>query len=361
MPKKGYKRKAEGKKKPLPASKKVHWGEDVTVVILPSDELRLKKAIQEGNVRLVWSILEVMDKNNAREFLFQEHKNLKSFWEQNFFYTVNLKAIANIEDYDSSSFQKVVKYFMGLDFLKASISFHSLCICVELHEGKVFSDLLREDFSAAEQAFKSEQQIENSSCAANLDAEKHCDSEASSDTNNIAQSREKMGPESKHASNHNEATETHEHVTILNTKYEDIKSSPSSNAALDQLLNWIYELPQWLQDQILQSTPVKALIESIEQAAAIYDKKSVVDLFVSMRSPAVSDSPNAVENNIHEVVKLLDMPSEGFIDMSMIYKESTISGWILPTVAIIGSGGFGDSAFNGLPMNFDGMNGIEGF
>jgi hypothetical protein len=148
--------------------------------------------------------------------------------------------------------------------------------------------------------------------------------------------------------------------SVIETKTEN---DPEYNELLNHLLSWIYQLPQWLQDQILQSTPVKALIESIEQAAAIHDKKFVVDLFVDIESSEpVSDSSNSVENNMQEGVMLLEKPSEGSIDMSMIYKESTVTGWILPTLAIIGSGNiFGDSAFGGLPMNFNGLNGIEGF
>jgi hypothetical protein len=137
-----------------------------------------------------------------------------------------------------------------------------------------------------------------------------------------------------------------------NSNSSEIKADYDSkpNLVLEFILSWINELPQWLQDKILDSSPIKSLVESIEQTSAMYDKKSVSDIFTISQSFEASDSlQNEVEDNRQEKVKLCDLPSEGAIDMTMIWKEPTVNGWILPMVGIESGNMFeDDAAFNGL-------------
>lgn len=144
---------------------------------------------------------------------------------------------------------------------------------------------------------------------------------------------------------------------IVSTKTED-NSKP--NTLLNHLLSWIYELPEWLQEQLLNSAPVKALIESAEQWDAIYDKKSVGELFAKLLSvDPVSNSVDATKDNINAKATISESTTES-IDTSMILNEPTITGWILPTVAIGSDNLFGDAGFNGL-VNFNGLDGLNVF
>jgi hypothetical protein len=141
---------------------------------------------------------------------------------------------------------------------------------------------------------------------------------------------------------------------------ETENSSSHLDIALNNLLNWIYELPEWLQEQVLNSAPIKLLIESAEQQAAIYNKNTVANLFAKLLSTDIANnSADAVEDNINAKATVADTSFSESIDTSMILNEPTVTGWILPTV--IGSGDlFANHAFNGL-LQPNGLNGIDIF
>ena len=123
------------------------------------------------------------------------------------------------------------------------------------------------------------------------------------------------------------------------------KESSLSRLVLDQLLSWIYEL----QEQILNSAPIKALIESAEQWDEIYNKQTIVDIFAKLSSIMVGDSVDSTKNNIDTKATIADIYPVESIDMTMVLNEAAVAGWILPTVAIGSDNLFGaDAGFNGL-------------
>jgi hypothetical protein len=142
-----------------------------------------------------------------------------------------------------------------------------------------------------------------------------------------------------------------------NSNSSEIKAEYVSkpNLVLEFILSWIYVLPLWLKDQILDSAPIKSLVESIEQTSAMYDKKSLSDIFSISRTFESKDNlQNEAEDNRQEKVQLYDLKPADSIDMTMIWKEPSVTGWILPIIGMDSGAMFvGDTAFNGLP----GLNG----
>jgi hypothetical protein len=149
----------------------------------------------------------------------------------------------------------------------------------------------------------------------------------------------------------NEESEKNHKVAAISTA-----DSSEANPLPDNLL-WVNELPNWLQEQTLNSTPIKSLIKSARQMAAGFELKSAQDLFTSMLSIQPSGySGDEVASSIDEKVTRHDNPSEGLIDESLIVNDPAVSDWIL--LLLIGSSNkfFAESVFNGLQPN---LNGIE--
>ena len=136
-----------------------------------------------------------------------------------------------------------------------------------------------------------------------------------------------------------------------------------SELTLKNFYAWIQELPERLQHQILSSSPVKSMIESAKQIAAIYDIKSAIqDLFTTMTSPKFSNgSIDMAECILDDKVQILDLRPVDSIDMTMVLKNTIISGWILPTGAMGSDNFFVDHAFGGAAMNLNGLNAIDVF
>lgn len=120
------------------------------------------------------------------------------------------------------------------------------------------------------------------------------------------------------------------------------------NPQLTKLYAWIYELPEWLQTKILNYTPVKALIESTEQMVKIYDIRPIQYLSIKTLSPETQSSVDTDEYDLYEKAQISDTRPIEPIDMTMIYEDATVTGWILPTIGESGSILGGDAAFNGL-------------
>jgi len=129
-------------------------------------------------------------------------------------------------------------------------------------------------------------------------------------------------------------------------------SSSQTQVILDQLLAWIYELPEWLQTQTLNSLPIKALIESVNQAAAIYNMNSLQD-FITQATPSepASNSAEVTEEDMWQKAQVYDPYTTDAIDMTMIWKEPAVSGWIMPMIGMESGTMFFDNAhaFNDLP------------
>ena len=152
--------------------------------------------------------------------------------------------------------------------------------------------------------------------------------------------------------------------TRLENTNDDLQTSDHlSSNILEQLTTWIYELPEWLQEKILNSDPIKTLAESVEQAA-IYDKKSVEqDFLIKMISPDLFDlnATESLDNNIDQQAKMAEHKLATDVDTNIASHEQTIDGLILPT-EIEGSP-FAAINFisNNEAINFNGLNGIELF
>jgi hypothetical protein len=125
---------------------------------------------------------------------------------------------------------------------------------------------------------------------------------------------------------------------------EAIRINPSSKeddvisvtiSTLSYYLSWLSSLPQWLQDQILNSTPVKTLIEVAKQDSAIYEPKSAAKDFYdrSLSADQEKSQNDFTEDTTSEKAQVDDSASlAGMIDMAMILSGAAVSYLILPTI-----------------------------
>lgn len=103
------------------------------------------------------------------------------------------------------------------------------------------------------------------------------------------------------------------------------------NLALQKFLSWINELPEWLQKQVLNSSVVKAIIESIEQNAKIYDKKVDLDIYQQDQISSEEVSLRYIEDAIDQKAAVSEVSTSAeLVDTSMILDEQYVSGLILP-------------------------------
>jgi hypothetical protein len=138
-----------------------------------------------------------------------------------------------------------------------------------------------------------------------------------------------------------------------NTNIAEIATADNSqpNTLIDNLLTWIYELPEWLHSQFLNSAPIKALIESLEQANAIRDAQSITQDFATKALSIETnfDSNDIPEHSLYDNARISDAVSKDAIDMTMILKEPSVSGYILPQIDIELGAFASNHDFNGLP------------
>ncbi len=151
-----------------------------------------------------------------------------------------------------------------------------------------------------------------------------------------------------------------DNIKAANAAKNDSDNEAKLSITLLNLLSWIFELPEWLQERILNSTPIRALLEEDESTTAIYESNYILNHLAKMFiTGKEGNSGDPTEGTQSEKIALAELPSQDLIDTSMILNEPTVPGWILPTVAVIGSGGlFVDQAFNGL-LQLNELNGID--
>ncbi len=105
-----------------------------------------------------------------------------------------------------------------------------------------------------------------------------------------------------------------------NPSSEENKIGTATNILLNYYLSWLQNLPQWLQDQILNSTPIKTLIESIKQNSLIDKPKSVAEDFYN-RMLNVQDTYNhmdSIEDDINQKAQASNSnDASGMIDMTI--------------------------------------------
>ena len=150
-----------------------------------------------------------------------------------------------------------------------------------------------------------------------------------------------------------------------NTAKNELTEESELSAFILNFLAWIYELPKWLQEKMLNSAPVKALLDEAEAMEAIYNQsnhlmKQLANLFTHDKSTSLDD---ITEDKQSSKVTLANLESENaivLIDTDMILKNSQVSGLILPMVAVESGAILPDNGFGGL-LNFNGLNGLEIF
>lgn len=127
---------------------------------------------------------------------------------------------------------------------------------------------------------------------------------------------------------------------------------------LQHLFSWIYELPEWLKEQMLNSAPVKAIFEEAKKTTAIYDKKLVekvlLELFVIEE---IADFDDITQNNQDQKITITDSSSEDLVDITVTFDNPQVKGIILP-VSISAGDIFDQNSFNGLTI-FNALNGID--
>lgn len=116
---------------------------------------------------------------------------------------------------------------------------------------------------------------------------------------------------------------------------------------LQALYSWLNNLPEWMQDKILNSAPVKTMIESAEQAAAIYDIKYIAQDFVK-RMLLPDDLRNIEEDSRTEKAMVAEVGCKPF-DTSLVYGGLAAAALILPAAnSMLGDAPF--NTFNGIEI-----------
>ena len=116
---------------------------------------------------------------------------------------------------------------------------------------------------------------------------------------------------------------------------------------LSHMLSWIYQLPEHLQNKMLNSAPIKALMEAAEQMASIHDVMTV-EAFLAKLLPAEPEVVmDCAENDMGDKVQMHESFTDA-IDMNMFINEPEVNGLIMPMLDV-GSNLFAnhDGAFNG--------------
>ena len=166
--------------------------------------------------------------------------------------------------------------------------------------------------------------------------------------------RRGMNPDKalKRMSSKQEKEEENQESISGSEKTIDNNNNEQYSTFLNSFIAWIHELPKYIQNQLLNSIPIKTLIESLEQTAAILDIKSIAQDFAikTTSTETAADSTDITEDELLDKIHIYDARPIEAIDMTtMILKEPTVTGWILPQVVIALSGSFtSNQNFNGL-------------
>ena len=167
------------------------------------------------------------------------------------------------------------------------------------------------------------------------DDQSHNDGEALSKSAKHSHVADSDTSGANHHSNSVNSDDNDDSSKIEKTKHEAVieASSSLSELTLKNLYAWIYEFPEWMQNQLLNSSPIKELIESVKQNSAIYDIKSIgQDFAIKILIHESSKNPvDMIEHDIYEKIQVVDLRPVDAIDMTMI-KGPTVNKWILPMI-----------------------------
>ena len=342
-------------------SKKVRWGEDQTQEFKSSPgRNELAQAINSGDAVRIYNVLQYMDHDKAKKYLTAN----EGLWMG-----VGLSKIVknNFQKkiYDGKVLKNVIYKFMEFDPKMISDLFAGFALDPIRNKESMTSDQFLKDYHEVIRNFSKMREVGGSSLATSDNASripqqeevKDAESDnvsavnssspstvdADSSNNQEVHTRASLSivSDEEEAKNHNDHTQ--ENKTVESTS-ENV-TDPIS--LLSHTLSWIYQLPEYLQNQMLNSAPIKALIEAAEQMATIYDVMTV-EAFLAKLLPAEPEAvTDSCENDTNDVVQVHASPTDA-IDMSMILNEPEVNGLIMP-MADVGSNLFAnhDAVFNG--------------
>jgi hypothetical protein len=329
----------------------------------------LKEAIKQADLVKLNFILDHMNPERTATLLTENDGR----WMKYCFYFLN-KKIHDGKNYDRDLFQEILAKFIRLNKAITSLVFVGLRISLRIGSEEGYNDLeqsLIDDYDIAENLASTD----HAQAPEISDSDDHRESTSSDERQAVSVTADanylplsSKVDSSQHAILTEESKTTKEQIMEKN---QVEKSNTDSNQAIEGynlvlspfeiLYNWVYELPEWLQEQILNSTPIRSLFEEAEKTAAIHDSKYIQNqiekIFIA---ETTNKSEDITVDKQSEKVTFAELPSQDLVDTSMILENSQITGLILPIVDI-GSGNiFGENEFGGF-ANFNGLNGLELF
>ncbi len=338
-------------------TKKVYW---------KIDEPNLRGALRDGNMEEINTILDQISPEEARNVLNEEMLHHQSYYVQLFFTKIYQKAQKGT--YKSDLFKHILNKFMTLIPDEIMDAFYISKIRFMIRNEKIkneqdkfaYLDQIQDDYNKVQQSFTL---ADADNTAANAD---------DADLPSLEQAKDSISANSDEANNDsaNKCT-SHSSLPDIDNDLEDInrndKQVTYEQAQKDYFyLNilyymnaWFSQLPAWLKEPILNSTPVSSLIESCQLTALILELKSAGQDFTTKMLYYPVKENNDIEDNKNNLSAKAQIDNEiDKIDMTMVLQEPKINGLILPTAtefsAILGI----DDSFSGLTYFF-GTNNID--
>lgn len=135
-------------------------------------------------------------------------------------------------------------------------------------------------------------------------------------------------------------TDEKEETENSNIVEAEIEDNPEFNTWIETIFAGWGGMPQWMQDNIINSSPMQAILKSLAGKKVIYNPKSIEDKFAEIFViEKRDDSLESIKDNINEKATYAKVFSDG-IDTSLIYNALKVGICILPMVE--GSGILGE-------------------
>ena len=125
------------------------------------------------------------------------------------------------------------------------------------------------------------------------------------------------------------------------------------SSTVNQFLSWIWILPEWLQERILNSTPVKSFLENSKIEAAIYSTKSLYNQISKLFDNKIGNEDSSESHCSNENKALIKPCAERLIDTTTITESPDINNWIFFTLIIGLSGNLVSQDDFGGPIGFN--------
>lgn len=309
----------------------------------------LTMTLIEGDLESFDRILLIMDKEAAKEALTESADGLDAVMMQSFLMQAHYQAKEGY--YNSEIFKSVISTFLFFDFTLTQKVFYQIKEILE-KENKSFFSQLEEDFQEEKEYYLPRQPYNAASDTAQDNTLDHEGERTSSEETDKDQQGSLADDGNKHErSIVPEAVHIKEEIKADQSDTRDTNyiNNDILHATLDQLLSWLQNLPEWLQQNLRNSTPVKALIESIKDISELYSHSLKIELFTQSDFSKAAD--NSTDSDIYEKVKISYKDSLDAIDMDMIFKDQLVTGLILPTSIEPGNVIAGEMALNEIGFN----------